>query len=148
MQVESPVPHGMLGQFISGLLLLITGSGIGAGVIGWLANRRKQRAEVVEISAQTVKVQAEARQLDTDTVIRASERIEDLLDLNSALRDELVEVNRRLDNAQFELRQVNYDLAQLKTAMKLKDHMIEQLEAASKLGIRLSELPSPKQDKD
>jgi len=141
MQLETTTPHSLAGQIISAIVLLLTGTGIGAGVINWLANRKRQKAEVVEISAQTVKVHAEARQLDSQTLIRASERIEELLDLNSALRDELTEANRQLDNVQFDLRQMQIDMAQMQTRSELKDHMIEQLQAASKLGVKLSDLP-------
>lgn len=143
--IESQVPHTLVGQILYGIALLLTGTGLGAALINWITTRRKQKAEVVEINAQTVKVQAEARQVDTETVIRASERIEELLDLNDALRTELIEANRRLDNAQFDLRQARFDVAQMKTQAELQEHLLEQLQAASKLGVKLSDLP-PRKD--
>lgn len=146
--IESPVPHTLASQILAVLVLLATGSSVSA-VIHWLVNRRKTKAETVEISAQTVKVHAEARQVDTETVIRASERIEELLELNAALRTELIEVNRRLDNADFDLRQARYEIAQMETRSKLREYMIEQLEAANALGVKLSELPpAPRETKD
>lgn len=146
--IDSPVPHTLAGQILAVLALLLTGSSL-SSVIHWLVNRRKAKAEVVEINAQTVKVQAEARQLDTDTVIRASARIEELLDINTALRNELIEANRRLDNSDFDLRQLRYEMAQMETRAKLREYLIGQLEAANKLGVKLSDLPpAPKQDEE
>lgn len=145
--IDSPVPHTLAGQILAVLALLLTGSSVST-VIHWLVNRRKARAEVVEINARTVKVQAEGRQVDTDTVIRASARIEELLDLNDALRTELIEANRRLDNSDFDLRQARYEMAQMETRAKLREYLIEQLQAATKLGVKLSELPpAPHADK-
>lgn len=143
--IESPVPHTLASQILAVLVLLATGSSVSA-VIHWLVNRRKTKAETVEISAQTVKVHAEARQVDTETVIRASERIEELLELNATLRTELIEVNRRLDNADFDLRQARYEIAQMETRSKLREYMIEQLEAANALGVKLSDLPPSARD--
>lgn len=138
--IESQTPHTFVGYVLSALALLVTGGGIKA-LIDWLANRRKQKAEVVEINAQTVKVHAEARQLDTETVIRASERIEELLDLNDALRSELMESNRRLDNVQFESRQKDFEIDKMGREAELREYFVEQLQHANKLGVKLSDLP-------
>lgn len=138
--LEFQTPHNVVGTIVYGLALLITG-GVAKELLDWFKNHRKAKAEVVEISAQTVKVQAEARQLDTETVIRASERIEGLLEINSDLRNELIESNRKLDNAQFECRQKDYEISKLTKEAELREYFIEQLQAANKLGILLKDLP-------
>lgn len=144
--IESQIPHSMAGQILYGVALLVTG-GVVKELLDWARNRRRAKAEVIEISAQTVKVQAEARQVDTETVIRASERIEELLDLNDSLRSELIEANRRLDNTDFDLRNAQTEIKQMKTASELREYLIEQLQAANKLGVKLSDLPPrPKHD--
>lgn len=144
--IESQIPHSMVGQILYGVALLVTG-GVVKELLDWARNRRRAKAEVIEISAQTVKVQAEARQVDTETVIRASERIEELLDLNDSLRSELIEANRRLDNTDFDLRNAQTEIKQMRTASELREYLIEQLQAANKLGVKLSDLPPrPKHD--
>lgn len=148
MQSVEQTPHTITGYVLSVLALLVTGGGLKA-LFDWFSNRRKSSAEVVEINARSVKIRAEARQLDSDMVIRASERIEELLEINSALHNELIEANRRLDNSDFELRQAQFEMAQMQTRSKLREHLIEQLQAASKLGVKLSELPpQPKTETD
>jgi len=116
-------------------------SGAVSAIIVWLAGRRKANAEAVHIHAQSVKVSAEAQQVSTQTIIEAQNYVRELLEINGTLRNELVEANRRLDNVDFDLKQTRYEMAQMESEAKLREYLIEQLEAANNLGVKLSDLP-------
>lgn len=104
-----------------------------ASVIAWLLGRRKSNAEAVHIHAQSVKVSAEAQQVSTHTIIEAQNTIAELLQINSALRDELTEANRRQDNVEFELRTERFERAQLETRTRLLLIQSEQMYHVLKL---------------
>lgn len=104
----------------------------------WWSGR--SRAEVIEIHTRNVKVEAEAQQTHAQTVMDALERIRELVEINSELKEELDEARRDRDNAQWELRQEHDEYIKLQIQHNLREHFIKQLEAANELGIRLKDL--------
>lgn len=127
------------------LLAIIFGSsGIGAAIgafFQWLMQRKKIHSEAINISAQSVKIEAEARQVSTRTILDAQERIVGQSELISRLRDELVEANRRADNFEFDLRQANFTLGQRDREIQTHLDFIKQLKAVNILKVQLKDAP-------
>lgn len=126
------------------LAIILSSSGLGAAigaVFQWLLHRKKTQSEAVHITAQSVKIEAEARQVSTRTIIEAQERIVDQVDLIARLNDELVEANRRSDNFEFELKQVRLDLRQKDSELTNANNFIKQLKAANILKVQLKDAP-------
>lgn len=82
-----------------------------AGAIGylgsWLQNRKKLSSEILFTEANAEKTRAEARKLDGETIDRAYDRIDELVAVNSQLRKDCLELQKKLDLA--ELREMVYD---------------------------------------
>lgn len=70
------------------LVTILSGTGIGS-IIKLLVDWRKPRAEVESIHATAEKTRAESRSLDSGTIERAFERIDDLYKLIDSLNKEL-----------------------------------------------------------
>jgi len=115
-----------LAEVLDRLATFLAGS-LSSTVINWLINRHRSRAETVEIHARTVKVEAEARQVSTQTIIEAQERIVEQGKLIGTLQDALVDVNRDRDNFEFELQQVKRNFDQLSTRHGLALIQIERM---------------------
>lgn len=125
--------------------IILTSTTIG-GAIGsffqWLLHRKKSQSEAIQINAQSVKIEAEARQVSTRTILEAQERIIDQGEIISVLRDELVEANRRSDNFEFDLRQANFTIGQLQREIKTSEDFIKQLKAANILQVEFKHAPT------
>lgn len=124
--------------------IILTSTTIG-GAIGsffqWLLHRKKSQSEAIQINAQSVKIEAEARQVSTRTILEAQERIIDQGEIISVLRDELVEANRVRDNFEFDLRQANLTIGQLNLELTNSNNFIKQLKAANILEVELKDAP-------
>lgn len=120
---------------------ILSGGAIGI-FIKWLTERKKTSAEVLEIHATRTKLELDAHEVSTRTIIEAQNTIVDLVDINRELQGELIEACRRADNFEFELGQARFQVGQLELQARLDAHTIEQLQAASKLGVKLSDLPT------
>lgn len=127
------------------LLAIIAGSsGLGAAVgafFQWILQRKKFHSEAINISAQSVKIEAEARQVSTKTIIEAQERIVDQVDLIARLNDELLEANRRSDNFEFDLKQAKFTIGQLERENQTNLDFIKQLKAANILKVAFKDAP-------
>lgn len=127
------------------LLAIIAGSsGVGAAIgafFQWLLQRKKYHSEAINISAQSVKIEAEARQVSTKTILEAQERIVDQGEIIYVLRDELVEANRQRDNFEYDLKQANFRISQMERELKTSEDFIKQLKAANILKIDLKDAP-------
>ena len=123
------------------IIASILSGGAIVALINWLSGKRKTSAEVLEIHASTAKIEIEAREASTRTIMAAQARIVELVDINVELQREVTEACRRADNFEFELGQARFQIGQLELQAELDTHMIEQLQAASKLGVKLSDLP-------
>lgn len=129
----------LLATFLSGGAISI--------LIKWIAERRKTSAEVLEIHATAAKIEVEAREASTRTIMAAQARIVELVDINAELQNELAEACRQRDNMEYQLGMASFQLGQLKIEMNLDKQFIEQLQSANRLGVKLSDLPpSKKQD--
>lgn len=73
----------------------------------WLFNRWKQKPETSILEARAEKTRAEARRLDGETINLAHDRIDELVIVNFQLRQDCLELQRKLDVA--ELRERVYD---------------------------------------
>ena len=96
---------------------------------------------MLEIHASTTKIEVEAREASTRTIMAAQARIVELVDINSELQRELAEACRDRDDYEFRLGQEEARHEQLKIVGELREHFIQQLEAANKLGVQLRDLP-------
>lgn len=126
-------------QFALWALATLFTSGLMTYVVTWLLNQRKYRAEILNVSAGSVKIQAEARQIDATTVMELVERVRELVEINSQLQDELNETGRQRDNCEFELKREQEAREQLQIQNALREHFISELEAANKLGLTFRE---------
>lgn len=119
---------------------LLSGGAIVA-VFKWLTEKRKTTAEVLEIHATAAKIEVEAREASTRTIMAAQARIVELVDINAELQAELAEVARQRDNYEYSAGQLRFELNQLKIETALDKDFIKQLKAANDLGVKLHELP-------
>lgn len=84
------------------------------GYLGsWLQNRKKTRQEESVLAATAVKRRAEARKLDGETIDRAHDRIDELMIVNFKLRQDCLELQKKLDMA--EMREKLYDEGRRRT---------------------------------
>lgn len=126
------------------LAIILSSSGVGAAFgafFQWLLNRKKSHSEAINISAQSVKIEAEARQVSTKTILDAQERIVDQGEIIYALRDELVESNRRSDNFEYDLKQANFKISQMERELKTSEDFVKQLKAANILNVAFKDAP-------
>jgi hypothetical protein len=142
---------------IGHLILAILASGLVTGLGAILINRlgdwwsgktrsevSKSNAEVTELRASTIKIQAEADTAYAESLWEASKRITELVEINSVIQGKLDEAERERDNSQWNLRQKETELKQSEIRQELQEHFLKQLEAANELGVRLKDL-SPDQ---
>lgn len=122
---------------------ILSGGAIVA-VFNWLTARKKTGAEVLEIHATAARIEVEAREASTRTIMAAQARIVELVDINAELQAELAEVGRQRDHYEFERGRLQFELNQLKIETSLDKEFIRQLKAASELGVKLSDLPPSK----
>lgn len=122
------------------LAWFLSGSFI-TSVVTWLVTRRKTSAETLVLRATETKIEFEAHEVSTRTILEAQARIVELVDINADLHVELTEISRERDNLDFNLRQERHEHEQLKIRSELREHFIQQLEAANKLGVQLRDLP-------
>lgn len=127
------------------LLAIIAGStGFGTAMgafFQWVLQRKKTQSEAIQITAQSVKIEAEARQVSTKTIMDAQERIVDQAELITRLNDELVEANRQRDNFEFDLKQAKFTLSQKEREIQTANDFIKQLKAANILKVALKDAP-------
>lgn len=145
---ELPQPLLTLRDNLYTIIASILSGGAIVAVLNWLSQKRKTSAEVLEIHATAAKHEVEAREASTRTIMAAQARIVELVDINVELQREVVEAIRRADNFEFELGQARFQIGQLEIQAELDAHTIEQLQAASKLGIKLSDLPVKELEND
>lgn len=127
-------------NFYTIIASILSGGAIVA-LVNWLASKRKTNAEVLEIHATAAKIEVEAREASTRTIMQAQARIVELVDINAELQAELAEVARQRDNHEYERGRLLFELNQLKIETSLDKEFIRQLKAANQLKIDLSELP-------
>lgn len=125
--------YTILASFLSGGLITI--------IVKWLTERKRNRAEMLQIHASTAKIEVETREASTRTIMAATTQIVELVDINGDLQIELTRTCKERDALEFELRTERAAHEQLKIASELREHFIQQLEAANKLGVQLRDLP-------
>lgn len=126
------------------LAIILSSSGLGAAVgafFQWILHRKKTQSEAINITAQSVKIEAEARQVSTRTILEAQERIVDQSELISSLRDELVEANRARDNFEYDLKRATFKIGQLEREITTNNDFIKQLKAANILKVAFKDAP-------
>ena len=136
------------------IVLMLLASALSGGLIlavinrlaNWLSGRSK--AEIIEIHARSVKLETESQTTSAHMLMEAMERIRELVDINSELQEEATENGRRADNFEYALKERDQQLAQERTTAALREHFIQQLEAANKMGVALKDLPAEKKDVD
>lgn len=78
------------------------------GYLGsWIQNRKKLKPELSILEANAEKTRAEARKLDAETIDLAHDRIDELVIVNYKLRQDCLDLQRKLDMA--EIRERLYD---------------------------------------
>lgn len=115
---QTPSPS-ILPTILAGFAALATFLGI---PLTYLFTRRKQKADVSQVNAETHKTEAETRQIDSAIALRAFERLDDL----ELIIDEL-RIERRADKKKLEDMEWRYGMleVQLKKAVAtLKLHNI------------------------
>lgn len=138
MQPSTP---SSLQDWVFALVALILTNAVTGSIVNWLASRKKTGAETVQIAAQSVKIEAEAREIATRTIIEAQNRIVTLADINADLQRELVEAVRKADNFEYELRGERTKVSQLNDQIVLYEAQLDKYRAAEKLDQVLDKLP-------
>jgi len=134
----------MLFQFTSSLSLRDLGiAAISVAITtfaNWLVNRRKSSAETKQITAQSIKEEAEAREISTRTIMEAQGRIVDLVEINSTLQQELiekgmaiVEAGRRADNFEYELKRTQKAAQSLEDQIAVYELQLEKARVETKI---------------
>lgn len=138
------------GQIVLMLLASALSGGLILAVVNWLLNwfSGRSKAEIVEIHARSVKLEAETQTTNAQVLMQAMERIRELVEINSQLQDELNETGRERDNLQYDLDIRDKELAQERTTAALREHFIQQLEAANKMCVLLKDLPPEHKEVD
>lgn len=124
--------------------IIASSSGVSAAIgafFQWLFTRKKNQSEATQINAQSVKIEAEARQVSTKTILEAHERVVEQSQIIYVLRDELVEANRIRDNFEWELKQAKFQLGQKDREIETHLDFIKQLKAANILKVHLKDAP-------
>lgn len=85
---QPPTSSVALNYTLYVLAIILSGTGIGT-IVKTLMDWRKPKAEVESIHATSEKTRAEGRSLDSSTIDRAYERIDDLYKLIDSLNKEL-----------------------------------------------------------
>lgn len=133
------------------LAIIVSSSGVGAAIgafFQWILQRKKYHSEAINISAQSVKIEAEARQVSTKTILEAQERIVEQGEIIYALRDALVDANRERDNFEFDLKQATFRIGQMEREIQTNSDFIKQLKAANILKVAFKDAPHINQIND
>lgn len=144
MQDTNAIPHSAVGQLLYTLVVLLSG-GAGGSLILHLLNRRRINTES---AAQAEKIKAEARHLDSETVNRAYDRIEELHAIIDELRAEK-ETDRlellRMSHLEYVSEQQKKQLEQQRIELDLSDQQMKKLKGfIDAKGLKPSELDEPK----
>jgi hypothetical protein len=99
----------------------------------WVQNRKRLKPELKILDANAAKTEAEARKLDGETVDRAYDRIDELVKVNYQLRQDCLDLQKKVDLA--DLRD-NFNAEQRKKMKALLDIH----------GIKYSEFDAPHND--
>lgn len=142
----SPPISLSVGQIILGLVTSCVAGGLITALVNRIGNwaSGRSKAEIVEIHARSIKLETESQTTSAHMLMEAMERIRELVDINSELQEEATENGRRADNFEYALKERDQQLAQEKTTAALREHFIQQLEAANKMGIALKDVPTQK----
>ena len=98
MQGQSSSASQVLLDFLKVLAIPIAG-GIGA-LVARFFEWGKRKPEVSILEANAAKTEAEARKLDGETVDRAYDRIDELVIVNFQLRQDCLELQKKVDMAE------------------------------------------------
>jgi hypothetical protein len=128
-------------DWLLAILTLALTNATTAAVVNWLTTRRKVTAETVQITAQSVKAEAEARQIANATLMAAQNRIVELVEINSELQRENIEAVRKSDNFEYELGQTRRTVADRDKQIEVYEMQLDKYRAAEKLGQVLEKLP-------
>src|SRR5688500_9294318 len=95
MQDHSTSASQVLLDFLKVLAIPIaTGAGY---LLSWLQNRKKLKPELSILGANAGKTEAETRKLDGETIDRAYDRIDELVDVNYQLRQDCLALQKKVD---------------------------------------------------
>lgn len=86
--------------FVDVLKVLAVPLAAALGYLGsWFQNRKKLKPELSILEASAAKTEAEARKLDGETVDRAYDRIDELVIVNFQLRQDCLDLQKKVDMA-------------------------------------------------
>ena len=98
MQEQSTSASQVLLDFLKILAIpLATGAGY---LLSWIQNRKKLRPELSILEANAGKTEAETRKLDSETIDRAYDRIDELVVVNFQLRQDCLALQKKVDMAE------------------------------------------------
>lgn len=137
---ESPVPHSAVSSIAYWLVTFLSG-GAGGGVLAHLLSRRRAN---LESEANVAKARAEARHLDSETIDRAYDRIDELHDIVDELRGarekDRLEI-LRLSQVEYLGAQMREQLERQKIELQLADEQLKRVKGLLDAhGIKLSDL--------
>lgn len=143
MQDTNAIPHS-LGQVVYTIIVLLSG-GTAGGVLLHLLNRRWLG---IESEARAAKTKAEARHLDSETIDRAYERIDELHAIIDELRGQQ-ERDRlellRMSHLEYISEQQKRQLELQEIDLKLANEQMKRLKGfIDSKGLKPSELDEPK----
>lgn len=144
MQETNAIPHSAVGQLVYTLVVLVFG-GAGGSVILHFLNRRWANSES---EARAAKTKAEARHLDSETINRAYERIQELHGIIDELRADQ-EKDRlellRMSHLEYISQQQKSQLEQQKIELGLADSQMKRLKGfIDSKGLKQSDMDEPK----
>ena len=143
MQETNAIPHSV-GQVVYALVVFFSGSA-GGGLLIHLLGRRRLN---LESEANAAKAKAEARHLDSETIDKAYERIEQLHDIIDELRAQQ-ERDRleilRMSHVEYISQQQRAEIERCRIELELGDKQMKRLKGLLDAhGIRPSDLDAPK----
>lgn len=141
---ETQIPHSAIGSLAYTVAMLLSG-GAGGGLLLHFLNRRRV---ALESEANAAKTKAEARHLDSETIDRAYDRIDELHGIIDELRaqqdHDRLEL-MRMSRLEYEVSEQRRQIAQQDIELKLADQQIKKLKGfIDAKGYKLSELDGPK----
>lgn len=141
---ETQIPHSAIGSLAYTIAMLLSG-GAGGGLLLHFLNRRRQN---LESEANAAKAKAEARKLDSETIDRAYDRIEELHGIIDELRAQQ-EKDRlemlRLSQVEYVSSQQRSQLERQMIELDLADKQIKRMKGIlDARGIKLSDFDEPK----
>lgn len=96
MQIPAAPQQSIVGYVLAALAILFGGGAIGS-VFTALLNKSVRRAEAVEKMANADKARAEGRHFDGESLDKAWERVDGLMEYIDELRADLVEIRKQKD---------------------------------------------------